>query len=528
LIPRLISRLNDLFAVALPLRAVFDNPGISELAEKVTSLRGATSEIPLVPVSREGDIPLSFAQESLWAIDQISPETGAYNISRALRLKGPLDTAALQASIDSIVSRHEAVRTVFPSQNGKPVPIIKHDCKIELVVLGSSDSPKSAFEEEVQRQVAEECRRPFNLAVGPLLRATLLRLADHEHILIVTMHHIISDGWSMGIFFDELVFGYNKLLAGEETQAGALSIQYADFAHWQRKSLRGDKLDQSLLYWQQQLAGAPLMTDLPTSRQRPPIRSFQGARHVFEFPNDVTAALKNLARAERVTLFMTLLGTYQTLLWTYAKDDDVVVGCPSAGRRPGTENLIGYFVNTLALRTTFSGDPTFREIMHRVAEATIGALTHEHVPFAKLVERLQPMRRLDHNPLFQVWFVLQAGAGERQDFAGLAVEQYPIGSEVTRHDLQLTVWENSSVLKAAFTYNTDILDSQTVAHLAEQFSVLLTTILEQPDIQANDLKDILKHNYEAYKQSREQEHQESVRQTLRSTRRKSIVSTSIT
>ncbi|MEN3328618.1 MAG: hypothetical protein V7638_3425, partial [Acidobacteriota bacterium] len=527
LIPRLISRLNESFGVELPMRAVFDNPRMSELAEKITSLHGtseAAPELPLVSVSRDGELPMTFAQESLWAIDQISPETGAYNISRALRLTGTLDTAALQASIDSIVSRHEALRTIFPSQNGKPAPVINHDCKVQLVIRGLSDSPKSAFAEAVQCQVAEECRRPFNLAVGPLLRATLLRLADHEHILIVAMHHIVSDGWSMGIFFDELVFGYNNRVAGDETQTEPLPIQYADFAHWQRKSLGGDKLEQSLLYWQQQLAGAPLMTDLPTMRERPAIRGFQGARHVFELPTDSTAALKNLARAERVTLFMTLLGAFQTLLWTYSKHDDVVIGCPSAGRQSGTENLIGYFVNTLALRTRFSGDPTFREIMHRVAAATLGALTHEQLPFAKLVERLQPTRRLDHNPLFQVWFVLQAGAGERKDFAGLVVEQYPIASEVTRHDLQLTVWENSAVLKAAFTYNTDILDSQTVAHMAEQFSVLLTIILKQPDIHASDLKSILRQNYEAYKESREQEHQQSVRQKLRSARRKSIAS----
>jgi amino acid adenylation domain-containing protein len=526
LIPRVTARLNDLFAVELPLRAVFDNPKISELAENITSLRGANGaapELPLVPVCRNGEMPLTFAQESLWAIDQISPETGAYNISRALRLTGTLDSAALQASIDGIVARHEALRTTFPSQNGKPAPVVNPDCGVKLFIRSLSNLPKSELDEKVQRQAAEECRRSFNLAVGPLLRATLLSLADHEHILIVTMHHIISDGWSIGVFFDELVSGYNNLLAGDETRAAAPAIQYADFAHWQRKSLHGDKLDQSLLYWQQQLAGAPLITDLPAGRERPAIRSFQGARHAFEFPNHFTAGLKNLARAERVTLFMTLLGAFQTLLWTYSKHDDIVIGCPSAGRRSGTENLIGYFVNTLALRTNFSDDPSFRELMHRVAETTLGALTHEHVPFAKLVEKLQPTRRLDHNPLFQVWFVLQAGPAERKDFAGLAVEQYPIDSEVTRHDLQLTVWENSGVLKAAFTYNTDILDSQTVAHLAAQFSLLLATILERPDIQASDLRSMLKQNYEAHKESKEQEHQQSVRQKLRSVRRKGVI-----
>jgi len=269
------------------------------------------------------------------------------------------------------------------------------------------------------------------------------------------------------------------------------------------------------------------MTDLPTDRERPPVRSFQGGRHVFEISKDITAELNNLARSERVTLFMTLLGAFQTLLWTYSTHDDIVVGCPSVGRRKGTENLIGYFVNTLALRTSFSGDPSFREVAHRVAEATLGALTHEHLPFAKVVEKLQPKRKLDHNPLFQVWFVLQPGAGERREFAGLEVENYPIDSEVTRHDLQLSVWQSSSVLKAAFTYSTDIFDSQTAAHMSEQFLVLLATIVVQPDVRAGELRRILNDRYELYKESRDQEHQSSISRKLQSARRKSLVSTGI-
>jgi amino acid adenylation domain-containing protein len=522
LIPRVTSRLNDLFAVQLPLRALFENSRISELADKVTSLRttsGQVAEVPLVAIARNGELPLTFAQESLWAIDQISPETGAYNISRALRLKGAVAVEALQASIDNIVSRHEALRTTFPTKDGKPVSLINSDCKVALRVEDLSDV---AF---IRDRVAEECRRPFNLSAGPLLRATLLRLAEHDHVLIVTMHHIISDGWSMGVFFDELVSGYNNLLAGDEVRAGVPAIQYADFAHWQRNSLSGDKLDQSLLYWQQQLTGAPLTADLPVDRERPLMRSFKGGRCVFEVPKDITARVKNLARSERVTLFMTLLGAFQTLLWSYSKHNDIVVGCPSAGRRAGTENLIGYFVNTFALRTSFSGDPSFREVMHRVAEATLGALTHEDLPFAKVVDKLQPKRRLEHNPLFQVWFVLQAGAGERKDFAGLEVEQYPIDNEVTRHDLQLTAWENSSVLKAAFTYNTDIFDSQTVSHMAEQFSLLLATVLEQPDIHVSELRSMLRQRDEEFKKSREQERESSVRQKLQSARRKPLVLT---
>jgi amino acid adenylation domain-containing protein len=521
LIPRVTSRLNDLFGVALPLRALFDNSKIGELAEIITSLRNvnkAEGELPLAPVPRTSKLAMTFAQESLWAIDQISPETGAYNISRALRLRGTLNAEALLSSINDIVSRHEALRTTFSSEDGKPVAVHKPNTTIELVIEDLTDSTQS----NIAIRVAEEGRNPFNLEVGPLLRVKLLHLAEEEHILLVTMHHIVSDGWSMGIFFDELVSGYNNLLAEGERRIEAPAIQYADFAAWQRKTLRGEKLDHSLQYWQQ-LAGAPSITDLPTYRDRPAIRSFQGARHLFEIPADLIADLKSLARAERVTLFMTLLGAFQTLLWTYAKHDDVVVGCPSAGRRSGTENLIGYFVNTLALKTNLSGDPAFREVMYRVAEATLGALTHEHVPFARVVEKLQPQRRLDHNPLFQVWFVLQAGTPERRDFAGLSVEPYPIASEVTRHDLQLTLWESSSVLKAAFTYNTDILDSQTVGHLAEQFLFLLTTVSERPDVHTSELRSMLRQKDQTYKKWRNQEYQDSARQKLQSARRKAVV-----
>ena len=525
LIPQLTSRLNELFGIELPLRAVFDNSRVSELVDAIAGLRGGNTAEPAPPLEalpRNGEVPftvpLTFAQESLWAIDQISPNTGAYNISRALRLQGTLDVVALQASIDAIVAKHEALRTVFQSEDGKPVGVVNVDSKVAVATRDLSELDAAG----VRIQVAEECRQPFNLAVGPLLRVTLLRLAEHEHILIVTMHHIISDIWSIGIFFDELVSGYNSLVAGSELRTEAFSLRYADFAAWQRRLLQGDRLNHSLDYWQQQLAGAPPVTNLPTYCERPAVRSFQGARYVFEIPSNLSTAVKTLARAERVTLFMTLLGAFQTLLWTYATDDDVVIGCPSAGRRPGTENVIGYFVNTLAVRTSLSGNPNFRELMHRVAEATLGALTHEHVPYAMVVEKLQPKRRLDHNPLFQVWFVLQPGRAERRDFAGLSVEPYAIDSEVTRHDLQLTIWENAPILKAAFTYNTDILDAETIAHLSEQFSLLLATITDRPEIQASELRTILKQGHDAFARSRSQQYLKTDFEKLKHARRKPI------
>jgi alpha-ketoglutarate-dependent taurine dioxygenase len=466
---------------------LFDNSRVSELAATIESLRSvdrAATEVPIIPIERNGELPMTFAQESLWVIDQLAPATGAYNIPRALRMKGSLDTEALQQSLNAIVSRHEVLRTVFRSTEGKPFALINADCKVELVIRVVAD-----LDTEVPLQIAEESRRPFNLSTGPLLRATILRLNQVEHILIVTMHHIISDGWSMSLFLDELFSNYHDLLNGDELHADTLPIQYADFAAWQRNSRPLAKLNTSLAYWQQQLADSPAVAELPVYQPRPAIRSFQGNRHVFEIPASLTRAVKQLARAERVTLFMTLLGAFHTLLWTYSKHDNVVTGSPSAGRRPGTENLIGYFVNTLVLKTSFSGNPTFREIMRRVAEATRDALDHEQAPFAKVVEALQTERTLSYNPVFQVWFVLQTGAGraEAKHFPNLEVEPYPVYSEVTRHDLQLTMWENSEVLKAAFTYNTDILDLETVSLMAEQFLGLVARVVEEPDVRANDL-----------------------------------------
>ncbi|HYK20228.1 MAG TPA: amino acid adenylation domain-containing protein, partial [Pyrinomonadaceae bacterium] len=511
LIPRVINRLNEMFAVDLPMRAVFDNASVSELAEKIASLRSAdrgAMQTPIVQVSRNGELPLTFAQESLWAIEQFAPATGAYNIPRALRLKGNLATEALQHSLDLTVSRHEILRTVFRSNNGKPFALINPDYKIDLSIRDLSNTKA-----DVRSQVGEEARRPFDLATGPLMRATLFRLDEDDYIFMVTMHHIISDGWSMSIFFDELVSHYSH--QRNELEVATLPIQYADFAEYQRKSLQADKLKASLAYWQQQLSDVSAIAELPVCRPRPSVRTFQGNRYVFEIPEDLAAGLKQLATGERVTLFMTLLGAFHTLLWTYSNHENVVTGSPSSGRQAGTENLIGYFVNTLVLKTSFSGDPTFREIMRRVAETTIEALAHEHVPFVKVVEALQTERTLSHNPVFQVWFVLQAGPNldQRRNFPDLVAEPYPIESEVTRHDLQLTMWENSGALKAAFTYSTDIFDLETVSSMAEEFLLLLAKVVAEPDIRSSELRRLLE-------QRRETKQQQLARQKLQSARRK--------
>jgi amino acid adenylation domain-containing protein len=524
LLARVMSRVRDMLGVAVPMRVLFEASTVRGLAEKVESIRRAgegLQDLPLIPIPREGAIPLSFAQERLWFFDQLEPGSAAYNIPRALRLKGKLDANALHQSVDTIVSRHEVLRTTFSSNNGRPVEMIANRGAVAVPVLDLSDVPEREREERASRMITQESQRPFDLARGPLMRTSLLRLSEEEHILMLTMHHIISDGWSMGVLFQELVGLYNDFTRRNRPVLPELRFQYADYAHWQRELLSGESLGKQLAYWRQQLGGAPAIIALPTDHARPEVRSFRGAKQSLAISRETMESLKKLARGERVTLFMTLLAAFQILLSWYTKDEDIVVGCPSAGRsQPGTETLIGYFVNTLVLRTNLSGDPELCEVLHRVRDVALGALAHQDVPFEKLVEELRPERTLKHNPLFQVWFVLQDAQWESPDFEGLTVESLGIDNQSTRHDLQLTLWETGSGLSGAFTHSTDLFDAETIAHMAEQFEGLLGAIVAQPVCRLSALRRILDEADEKYRNRKESDLQEAGRQKLKTVRRK--------
>ncbi|RMF36691.1 MAG: non-ribosomal peptide synthetase, partial [Chloroflexi bacterium] len=363
----------------------------------------------ILPRKREGNaLPLSFAQQRLWFLDQLAPNTPLYNIPDAIRLRGPLDVAVLERSLNEIVRRHESLRTTFRATDGKPVQVIAPTLKLPLPLVDLSGLPKAAREAEVQRLATEEAQRPFDLSRGPLLRVTLLRLGDEEHVALLTMHHIISDGWSMRVLVQELAALYDAFSHGRPSPLPDLPIQYADFALWQREWLQGEVLEEQLAYWKQQLSGSPPVLELPTDRPRPPVQSFRGAHRPFMLPRPLSQAIKALCRREGVTPFMLLLAAFQTLLHRYTGQDDISVGTPIANRnRAEIEGLIGYFANTLVLRTDLSGDPPFRELLKRVREVALGAYAHQDLPFEMLVDALQPERDLSHTPLFQVMFVLQ-------------------------------------------------------------------------------------------------------------------------
>ncbi|HEX2081286.1 MAG TPA: condensation domain-containing protein, partial [Longimicrobium sp.] len=380
---RVVSRVRDVFAIELPLRALFEGPTVAELAKAVKEVRRAELPVlpPVVPVERTGALPLSFAQERLWFIDRLEPGSAVYNMPMARRLGGALDEAALERSLREIVRRHEALRTVFAEVDGSPVQVIAPFDGFALPVEDLSGLGETDREAAVGRRAGEEAARPFDLAAGPLFRAALLRLGGEDHVLLLSMHHIVSDGWSMGVLVRELSALYAAYREGRESPLPELPVQYADYAVWQREQLAGEVLDRQLAYWKERLAGAPGLLELPTDHPRPAVQAYRGATVPFEISLELLERLQALGRSEGATLYMTLLGAFQVLLGRYAGSEDVVVGSPIAGRtRREVEELIGFFVNTLVLRTDLSGNPSFREVLRRVREATLGAYEHQEVP----------------------------------------------------------------------------------------------------------------------------------------------------
>ncbi|HEX6040047.1 non-ribosomal peptide synthetase, partial [Longimicrobium sp.] len=483
---RLVSRVRQTFRVELPLRALFDAPTVAGLAATVDDLLrdgGAAELPPLVPVARDGALPLSFAQQRLWFIDQMDPGTVTYNIPFALRLRGALDGAVLERAMTEIARRHETLRTRFAGDGGAPVQVIDDARPVAIPVTDLRHLPGYERDEWVRGIAADEARRPFDLRSGPLFRAALLRVDDEEHALLVTLHHVISDGWSMGVLVREVSELYGAYGRGEESPLAELPVQYADFAAWQRGWLRGEVLDAQLAWWRGQLAGAPPLLELPTDRPRPQVMSDRAGTVPFAVDGETGRALQALARREGATLFMTLTAAWQLLLSRYSGQDDVTVGSPIAGRtRVETEGLIGFFVNTLVLRTDLSGAPTFRELLGRVRETTLGAYQHQDIPFEKLVEELAPERSLSHTPLFQVLFVLQNNERATLRLGDLAAEPLQAGEPTVKFDLSLGLGETEDGgLAGALAYRAELFDAPTVERMLEHFGALLRAVAAQPD-----------------------------------------------
>jgi amino acid adenylation domain-containing protein len=487
---RLVSRVRVVFGVELALRALFEGPTVAELAKAVEEMRRAELPVlpPVVPIERTGALPLSFAQERLWFIDRLDPGSAVYNVPVAWRLGGSLDEAALERALGEIVRRHESLRTVFREVDGAPVQVIAPFGGFALPMEDLSGLSEADREAALGRLAAEEALQPFDLAAGPLIRAALLRLGAEDHVLLLSMHHIVSDGWSTGVLLREISTLYEAYREGRESPLPELAVQYADYAVWQREQLEGEALEQQLAYWRERLAGAPELLELPTDHPRPAMQTYRGETVPVELSIELLERLHALGRSEGATLYMTLLGAFQVLLSKYAGSEDVVVGSPIAGRTRGeVEELIGFFVNTLVLRSDLSGDPSFREVLRRVREATLGAYEHQEVPFEKLVAELQPERSLSHSPLFQVMFTLQNAGGGGGALPGLEVNGVGAVLEIAKFDLSLSLVATPEGLLGGLNYNTDLFERGTIERMLAHLERVLEQVAADADVSLSRL-----------------------------------------
>ena len=426
--------------------------------------------------------PVSFAQQRLWFLDQLEPGSPFYNLPQIISIKGNLNVTALQQTLNEIVSRHEALRTTFSAGPEGPTQVIAKSLTVAIPVDDLTTLAAAEYEHAVATAAREEARRPFDLSTGPLLRARLLVFDSNTYVLFFTMHHIVSDGWSLGVLFRELAVVYEAFIAGKPSPLPPLPIQYADFSVWQRETLQGAALQRQLDYWKAQLSSAPPVLDLPAARTRPSVQRFHGAQEVRLLPQRLTQQLKRVSSEHTVTLFMTLLAAFKVLLWRYTNQADLVVGSPIANRtRAETEDLIGFFANTLVLRTDLSGNPTFAELLSRVKVSALGAYDHQDLPFEKIVEELSPERDPGRNPLFQVVFVLQNATRTKLELPGLTLERLDIHSGTAKFDLSLSILELPEGLKTSWEYNTDLFDAWQIERMMDHFEMLLEGVVAGPE-----------------------------------------------
>jgi amino acid adenylation domain-containing protein len=492
---QVISRIQNAFSVEISVRSIFEGPTAGSLARNIEeAMRSGekTQAPPLAPVGRGGQkgnkFPLSFPQRRLWFIDRLNPDNPVYNLPGAMRLEGVLDLEALDRVVNEIFRRHEVLRTRIEMDAGEPAQVIEAWEPRRLEVIDLREWSRGEKEEEITRRLREESRVGFNLSRGPLLRVKLLKLDETEHVVIYTMHHIVSDGWSSGILIKEVEALYQAYSAGEESPLGELEIQYADYAVWQRNWLQGEALDRQLNYWKRQLNGAPAALELPIDRRRPSIQNYRGGKHSLTLPAELTARLKDLSRRQDVTLFMTLLAAFNALLHRYSWQEDIIVGTVVANRnRQETERLIGFFVNILALRTNLSGNPTFTELLARVREVALEAYAHQDMPFDLLVEELQPARDPRRTPLFQVLFVLQNApepiveTRPTMEAQEMRLTPLEIDSDVTRYDLTLSMTETRHGLSGFLEYDTDLFEAATIMTMLKNYAALLEAMVAYPE-----------------------------------------------
>ena len=486
---QVISHVRETFGVEVELRRLFEQPTVREFSRNVEAALRAGAGVTAPPMQRagaeereqfDGQLPLSFGQQRLWFLDQLEPGSASYNVPMSVRLTGGLNVTALEKTLSEVVRRHEVLRTRFVNAGGEPRQEVLPATPITLAVTDLSVLDDAERDVAVLEATNAESWQPFDLGRGPM-RVKLLRLSDEEHVVLLTLHHIVSDGWSMGVLIREVAVLYAAYSEGAESPLPELKVQYSDFAVWQRGWLQGAELERQLGYWREQLGGEVLALELPTDHARPAVPSNRGAQETIQLSNEITAALRELSRREGVTLFMTLLAAFQTLLHRYSGQEDIVVGSPVAGRNYAeTENLIGFFVNTLPLRSQLRGELTFVELLQQVKEVCLGAYAHQDVPFEKLVEELQPKREGSRSPLYQVVLTLQNAPRVSLALSGLRLEKVDSGLVTGKFELNFTLVETGEGLSGYLEYHAELFEPETIRRLLGDFTRLLELVVETP------------------------------------------------
>ena len=487
---QLLARLRDTFGVEVPLKDLFENSNVAALAHRVEdALRSRSGEVvpPIEKVDRSRPLPASFAQQRLWFLDQLEPGQATYNLPIAVRLRGDLNHSALRQSFNDLARRHESLRTTFVAIDGQPIQVIAPSLHIDVPVDDLTHLPDADREPAALRRLKDEARRPFDLAQGPLVRVAVVKIADQEHLAIVNIHHVIADGWSIGVLVRDVAALYDAHANGTSSPLPSLAIQYADYAAWQRQWLQGDVLRKQLDFWTEQLDGLPNL-EIPTDRPRPAVRAGRGSEQTALLVPTQVAAIRDLGREEGATPFMALLGAFQVLLTRYSGQEDVAVGSPIAGRtRSEMEDLIGFFANTIVFRGDLTGDPSFREVLRRTKTAVLAAVAYQDMPFDQLVTALRPVRDTSRTPLFQVMFALQNSPMPPLETPEMAMTPLVVSADTARADLTMFAIELENGIRIALEYDADLFLPATIDRMLRHWQTLLDSILADPDAAISSL-----------------------------------------
>jgi amino acid adenylation domain-containing protein len=524
---RLVAQVCDVFGIELPVRALFEHPTIEGLARVVGRVRREKQGVSTPPLERiqrkcGAALPLSFAQQRLWFLHQIDPLSPTYHLQIAFELQGSLDVAALDATLSELVRRHEALRTRFDEIDGQPVQVVAPARRVPLAFVDITDIAGCDCLPMVRSLAAQQAAVPFSLGEAPLIRACLARFDHDHHAILLTVHHIVSDGWSMGLMIREMAILYQAFLAGRPSPLPELPVHYADFALWQRSWLRGEAMEVLSRYWKGLLVGAPALLELPFDRKRPPLPDNRGALRPYTIPEELASSLKRVAQQQKSTLFMTLLAAFKTLLHSYSGQDDMVVGTNIAGRTPvEVEGLVGFFINMLAIRTDLSGDPTFIELLGRVREVALGAYTHQEMPFAKVVDELRLERSLSYTPLFQAVLTLQPSMtpGEMTATPGLVLRPIGLGGAATPFDLIFNLSETATGVSGVVQYNAQLFKAVTIERLIERYSALLRLVAVAPERRLSEVREAL---FESLSVGQQEEFGTAARRAFKAARRQAV------